>query len=113
MPETASATKREGGETACDQMETSLRYREREFASVIDRLSEEKVHTVTAVFDGGSTLTWDDTKLLRDGKVIFESTETSLQKVIEVFLAAASGGEAPPTAGDFGAKVLEIQEKLG
>jgi predicted dehydrogenase len=112
MPEEASATKREAGETACDCMETSLRYKEREFASVIDRLSEEKVHTVSATFDGGSTLTWDDTKLLRDGKVVFESVETPLTEEIKVFLAAAGGGEMPQTAGEFGAKVLEIQEKL-
>ena len=112
IPEAAAITRREAGETACDHIETHLSYKEREFVSNIDRMSQEKSHTVTATFDGGSTLTWNDTKLYRNEEVIFESTDTPLALEIQTFLGAVTGGAVPLTAGDFGARVLEIHEML-
>lgn len=112
IPEAAAITKREAGETACDRIEARLSYKEREFVSTIDRLSQEKTHAVTATFEGGSTLTWNDTKLFRNEELIFESADTPLALEIRAFLDASAGGATPLTAGDFGARVLEIHEML-
>lgn len=111
-PESASVTKREGGETKCDRVEVTLSYKDCEFTSKIDRLSKEKVHTVTITLEDDTTFTWDDTKLYKGKEVIFESTETALAEEIRVFLDAVRGGDTPPTAGDFGVCVLDIHEML-
>lgn len=111
-PATASVLKREAVETACDRIDISLTYEGHEFASSIDRVSKEEIHTVTATFDDDTSLVWSDTKLYKEGDVIFESNDTPLAEEIQAFLEAATGGAAPKTAGDFGAHVLEIHEML-
>ncbi len=111
-PTTAAVKNREAVETACDRIEISLAYPECEFTAYIDRVSKEEVHTVTATFEDGTSLVWSDTKLYKDGEVVFESPDTPLAEEIRVFLEAAAGGAAPQTAGDFGARVLEIHELL-
>lgn len=112
-PELASIVKREAGETACDKIETQLSYSGCLFVSRIDRISKEKSHTITARFADGEVLTWNDSKLYKGEEVILESTETPLEREIALFLDAVSDGAAVPTAGDFGARVLEIYEMLG
>ncbi|MBI5458034.1 Gfo/Idh/MocA family oxidoreductase [Candidatus Kaiserbacteria bacterium] len=112
MPESASVTLREAGETVCDRIETKFAYKQCEFISKIDRLSEEKAHTIEATLIDGTKLRWDDTKLYKGEEVIFESTETSLTQEVRVFIGAAGGGAIPRTAGDFGAHVLKIHEML-
>lgn len=111
-PETASVTKREGGETKCDRVEVILSYKNCEFTSNIDRLSKETVHTVTMTLEDDTTLMWNGTRLYKGDEIIFESSKTALAEEIRVFLDAVRGGETPPTAGDFGARVLEIHEML-
>ncbi|OGG64030.1 hypothetical protein A3C18_01405 [Candidatus Kaiserbacteria bacterium RIFCSPHIGHO2_02_FULL_54_11b] len=112
MPETASIVRREGSEAAGDNIETTLTYPSGIFISDIDRLSQEKMHTTTVTFESGEILTWDGTRLTRGEELILESTDAPLQKEIGEFLDAVKGGPLPPTAGDFGARVLEIHEML-
>lgn len=112
MPAHASVLKRESVETVCDRIEVSLDYSGCEFVSIIDRVSKENVNTVTATCTDGATLTWADTKLYRGEELIFESPSTPLSEEVRVFLDATSGGAMPPTAGNFGARVLEIHELL-
>ncbi len=112
MPESTSITKREAGESACDLIKTHLTYKQCEFISDINRLSKEKTHTLTATFEDGETLVWNETKLYRGKEIVFESNETALAREVQAFLGAVNGDEHPPTAGDFGARVLEIHEML-
>ncbi len=112
VAEAGSITKREAGESACDRIEMHLTYRLSEFFSHIDRLSEEKSHTMTITLENGATLTWNDTMLEREGAVLFESAESSLTREIRAFLDAIEGKSVPQTMGDFGAQVLEIHELL-
>lgn len=111
-PATASVLKRESVETACDRIEISLAYKNCDFTSHIDRASKEEVHTVAATFEDGTSIVWSDTKLYKDGEVIFENPNTPLAEEIRIFLEAAAGGATPQTAGSFGARVLEIHEML-
>lgn len=112
MPESASVTRREAGETKCDRVEVTLSYKGCEFISNIDRLSKEKSHIITATFEDGTKLTWNDTKLYKGEEVIFKSADTPLAKEIRAFLDVVSGGPVPPTVGDFGVRVLKIHEML-
>jgi predicted dehydrogenase len=111
-PTTASVAKREAVETACDRIEVYLTYEKCQFASSIDRASKEEAHTVTATFEDGTSIAWSDTKIFKNGEVLFESLVTPLAEEIRIFLEAGAGGAAPLTGGDFGAHVLEIHEML-
>ena len=112
MPGAASLVHREGSEAAGNSIETTLTYPSGVFISDIDRLSQEKVHTITVTLENGEMLVWDGARLTRGEELLFESTDTPLQKEIEEFLDAIKGSSLPPTGGDFGARVLEIHEML-
>lgn len=112
MPQSASITHREAGETACDRIEANLTYDICEFISRIDRLSEERSHFITATLENGDALIWNGTELTRNSEPIFHSEEEALTLELREFLHAIRGGPVPPTAGDFGAKILQIHEML-
>lgn len=110
-PQSAVVTKRESGKTACDRIEASLAYNDCEFISRIDRLSEERSHIITITLDDGE-LVWNGAELMRNGTTIFKAEEEPLALEIRAFLAAIAGGSIPPTAGTFGARILELHELL-
>ncbi len=110
VPSAVSVTRREAGESACDILDTTLSYPSCEVVSHIDRISRERTHAMT-VHAGGKTFVWEGAQL-RDEHGIFESRDTPLALEVGAFLSAATGGILPQTAGDFGARVLEIHEML-
>ncbi|OGG57009.1 hypothetical protein A3D71_00530 [Candidatus Kaiserbacteria bacterium RIFCSPHIGHO2_02_FULL_55_20] len=112
MPDAGSLLYREGSPRSGDHIEIRLEYPSCQFVSEIDRLSQEKTHTIAVTLEDGKILTWDDTQLRRGEELLFEGAGTSLAQEIKVFLEAAGGGMAPRTGGDFGARVLEIHEML-
>ncbi|MEK7133835.1 MAG: Gfo/Idh/MocA family oxidoreductase [Patescibacteria group bacterium] len=111
MPTGISVTRREKGESACDILDTTILYPSCEVSSHIDRMSKERIHTMTVRADGEEFI-WEGAQL-RDEHGIFESRDTPLAVEVEAFLNMAQGKGKTLTAGDFGAKVLEIHEKLG
>lgn len=111
-PDSATITHRESGETEWDRIETSLTYPECEFVSRIDRLSNERSHTISVTLENGDLLEWNGTDLTRNAEPIFHTEEESLTLEIRAFLDAVSGGPSPITTGDFGARILEIHEML-
>ncbi|MFA7309538.1 MAG: Gfo/Idh/MocA family oxidoreductase [Candidatus Paceibacterota bacterium] len=112
MPQKAAVTMREAVETACDRIETVLSYEQFEFVTAIDRTSKVDAHSVTATFADGTTLSWSGTKLYKNEEVVFDNSDQALTREMRAFLDAAAGGPAPVSAGDFGARVLEIHEML-
>jgi predicted dehydrogenase len=111
-PVSAVITHRESGETACDRIEANLSYDGCEFISRIDRLSEERSHTISVTLENGDRLEWNGADLTRNEEPIFHAEEEALTSEIRAFLGAIAGGPAPRTAGDFGARILEIHEML-
>jgi len=109
-PSKITVTRREPGESTCDVLDTTFSYPSIEVSSHIDRMSQERSHTLT-VEAGGQTFVWEGAQL-RDAHGIFESRDTPLKLEVEAFLAAAAGGPTPQTAGDFGFRVLQIHEML-
>jgi len=109
-PSSISVTRREAGESACDILDTTITYPTCEVTSHIDRVSKERTHTMT-VHAEGKKFVWEGAQL-RDERGIFESRDTPLALEVSAFLEAALGGRSPQTAGDFGARVLEIHEMM-
>lgn len=112
VPQSGVITHRESGETDCDRIEAVLSYSECEFVSRIDRLSDERSHTITASLTNGDILLWNGTDLTRNSEPLYHTEEESLTREIHAFLDAVHGGSTPVTAGDFGAHILEIHELL-
>ena len=110
MPTEVTVTRREKGESACDILDTTILYPTCEVFSHIDRMSPERIHTMT-VHAGGEEYVWEGAQL-RDEHGIFESRDTPLAVEVGAFVEAVAGGALPLTAGDFGARVLEIHEML-
>ncbi len=108
MPSAISITRREKGESACDVLDTTILYPSCEVFSHIDRMSKERIHTMTVHADG-EEFVWEGAQL-RDAHGIFESRDTPLAVEVEAFLNMVQGKGATLTAGDFGARVLEIHE---
>lgn len=110
MPTGISITHREKGESACDVLDTTIAYPTCEVFSHIDRMSKERTHTMTVHADG-KEFVWEGAQL-RDEHGIFESRDTPLALEVGAFLGAVAEGDLPLTAGDFGARVLEIHEMV-
>lgn len=110
MPTAIEVTRREKGESACDVLDTTILYPNCEIFSHIDRMSKERTHTMTVHADGKKFI-WEGAQL-RDENGIFESRDTPLALEVAAFLRAVAGGALPLTAGDFGARVLEIHEMV-
>ncbi len=108
MPTGIRVTRREKGESACDVLDTTILFPDCEVFSHIDRMSKERIHTMTVHADG-KEFVWEGAQL-RDEHGIFESRDTPLALEVGAFLSAVAGGALPLTAGDFGARVLEIHE---
>lgn len=109
-PKSAKIVRREAHETPCDIIDVQLSYPSCEVISHIDRVSQDKSHTMT-VHSGDNTFVWDGTQL-RDSSGTFEHRDMPLSLEIGAFLSAVEGVGTPQTAGDFGARVLEIHEML-
>lgn len=109
-PSRISVTRRETGESACDVLDTEMSFPSCEVFSHIDRMSKERLHTMTVSAEG-KTFVWEGAQL-RDEHGIFESRDTPLALEVGAFLNSVLGGRTPQTAGDFGARVLEIHEML-
>lgn len=114
MPTNAESKRGEGKESACDILDTELRYDAFSIHSHINRISTEKRHSITVETQEGNTYTWNDTKLTKrsvgNDEILFESTQTSLNAEVRAFLQYSQGGTAPVSAGSFGADVLRIHE---
>lgn len=106
-------------ESACDAIETQLIYPHAEVVSLIDRGSRVTSHTMSFDLEDGSAYVWTGHRLLHveepeaEPDIVFESRDLPLTIEIARFIAAAAGnGATLPTAGDFGARVLRVQEML-
>jgi predicted dehydrogenase len=106
-------------ESACDAIEATLVYPNAEVVSLIDRGSRVTSHTMGFDLDDGSAYIWNGDKLLHveeaeaEAAVVFESRELPLTIEVARFIEAAADGKAAlPSAGDFGARVLRVQEML-
>ena len=110
MPTSIEVTRREKGESACDVLDTTISYPDCEVFSHIDRMSKERIHKMT-VRAGDEEFIWEGAQM-RDEHGIFESRDTPLAVEVESFLDMALGKGPTLTAGDFGARVLEIHEML-
>ncbi len=109
-PESGKILRCEANVSACDIIEVQLTYPACEVTSLIDRVSQEKMHTMT-VHAGSETFIWEGTQL-RDATGVFEHRDMPLELEVSAFLDVVEGGTVPQTAGDFGARVLEIHEML-
>lgn len=109
-PASASVIRREANVSPCDIIEVRLTYPSCEVTSHIDRVSQEKIHTMT-VHAGKNVYVWEGTQL-RDSRGVFEHRDMPLSLEVRAFLDAVERGAPPQTAGDFGARVLEIHEML-
>ncbi|MDO8514709.1 MAG: Gfo/Idh/MocA family oxidoreductase [bacterium] len=112
LPKAAALVYREGSEAAGDRIEARLSYPSCEFTSEIDRLSQEKTHTVKVTLEDGEIFIWDGPRLYRGEEILLDSADTPLRREIEAFFDAIRGGPIPATGGDFGVHVLEIHEML-
>jgi predicted dehydrogenase len=106
-------------ESECDSVETQLVYPNTQVVSLIDRGSRVASHTLGFDLEDGSAYLWTGRRLLHleepeaEPAVVFETRELPLAIEIARFVAAVAG-EKPtlPSAGDFGARVLTVQERL-
>ena len=106
-------------ESDCDAIEAQLIYPNAEVTSLIDRGSRVRSHTMSFDLEDGSAFVWTGARLLfleepeGEPEAIFHSEEMPLTIEIARFVEAAAGhGTALPTAGDFGARVLRVQDML-
>jgi len=117
-PSSARTLRREGSVTEADILETELRYpNDVTVSSSIDRTSNERQRLIEVVTADDETITWDGPALrlrAKDGaeREIFRDKRQPLAIEVGEFLAAIKGGSVPPTAGDFGARVLAVHATI-
>ncbi len=101
-PQRVEVVARAAEETACDVMETHLMYETFVLLSRINRIAQEKKHTMTVELKDGSVHTY-----------VFDARKEPLALEMKAFLQAAGGDPgALLSDGAFAVKVLSLHEKL-
>jgi len=118
-PHSGTMKKGPGTRTPCDSIEARFDYGNFEAISLINRTAERQRHEIEIELTDGSCLIWDDMHLfcVRSGgvsrEVTYQAEQAPLAIEISSFVAAATGKQAAlPSAGDFGARVLALGERL-
>jgi UDP-2-acetamido-3-amino-2,3-dideoxy-glucuronate N-acetyltransferase len=115
---TASTTEAVGVRTEGDLLSVDLRTDGgRTLAASYDRTARQSSKSIVAVTAGGHRYEFADDRLyeLRDDDhvdVTPTDPDEPLVAECEAFLDAVAGGEPPPTAGRFGARVTEVVQSL-
>lgn len=119
-PETIEIVEHEAGPTELDRLRLRLGYGEPDLSSVIDinRISASRTHTAEISTRSGAAYVWRDGDLLvehpgGDEERLIAAGEEPLIREVEAFLESVRTGAAARTDGRFGARVVEVVERIG
>ena len=119
-PERIDIVEREAGPTELDRLRLDLAFEGSDQAASIeiDRVHPTRTKTAHIATRSGAAYVWRDGELLAgqpDGTELrlVAATEESLVREMRAFLAAVATGTVPRSDGRFGARVVEMVERIG
>jgi predicted dehydrogenase len=120
QPESIEIVDREAGPTELDRLRVRLGYKEPDPSAVIeiDRIGANRTHMAEIVTRSGATYVWRDGDLLverpgRGEELLVTAGEEPLVREIGAFLRSVRTGEEARSDGRFGARVVEVVERIG
>jgi predicted dehydrogenase len=119
-PDTIEIVDHEAGPTELDRLSLRLGYDDPDLSSIIeiDRISPSRAHTADVSTRSGAAYAWRDGDLLVGGpgsreERLVAAAEEPLVREVEAFLDGVRTGEAARSDGRFGARVVEVVERIG
>jgi predicted dehydrogenase len=120
QPESIEIVDHEAGPTELDRLRVRLGYSEPDPSAVIeiDRISADRTHRAEIATRSGASYVWRDGDLLgeRPGRgqdQLVTAADEPLVREIDAFLRSVRTGEAARSDGRFGARVVEVVERIG
>jgi predicted dehydrogenase len=119
QPATIEIDRHEAGPTELDRLRVRLGFEDPDVSSVIDidRVSETRTKSARITTRSGERYTWRDGDLLVDRPdgsqdLLAAAGEEALAREMRAFLACVESGEQPRSDGSFGARVVEVVERI-
>jgi predicted dehydrogenase len=120
QPEAIEIVDQEAGPTELDRLRLRLRFDDPDPSAVIEinRISATRAHTAEISTRSGAAYAWRDGDLLAerpDGgeERLVAAGQEPLVREVEAFLKSVRTGEAARSDGRFGARVVEVVERIG
>jgi len=120
QPATIEIVDSEAGPTELDRLRVRFGYQEPDPSAVIeiDRISASRTHTVQIATGSGATYVWRDGDLLverpgRGDERLVTAGEEPLVREVGSFLESVRTGEEARSDGRFGARVVDVVERIG
>jgi predicted dehydrogenase len=120
QPETIDIVELEAGPTELDRLRLRLGFEDPDQASLIeiDRISASRTKTAQIATRSGAAYMWRDGDLLDDrpdrgDRRPAAVAEETLAREMRAFLASVETGDAARSDGRFGARVVEVVERIG
>lgn len=119
QPATIEIDRHEAGPTELDRLRVHLGFEDPDVSSVIDidRVSETRTKSARITTRSGARYTWRDGDLRverRDGSadLLAAAGDEPIAREMQAFLASVESGERPRSDGPFGARVVEVVERI-
>jgi predicted dehydrogenase len=119
QPESIEIEEREAGPTELDRLRLRLGFKDPDQSSLIeiDRISDSRTKTAQISTRSGAAYLWRDGELAegpdRGDRASTAVAEETLAREMRAFLASVATGDAPRSDGRFGARVVEVVERIG
>jgi predicted dehydrogenase len=119
QPETIEIEEREAGPTELDRLRLRLGFKDPDQSSLIeiDRISASRTKTAQISTRSGAAYLWRDGELVeepeRGDRAPAPVAEETLAREMRAFLTSVATGDAPRSDGRFGARVVEVVERIG
>jgi predicted dehydrogenase len=119
QPDTIEIEEHEAGPTELDRLRLRLGFEDPDQSSLIeiDRISASRTKTAQIATRSGAAYLWRDGELVeepdRGDRAPTAVAEETLAREMRAFLASVATGDAPRSDGRFGARVVEVVERIG
>jgi len=119
QPDTIEIEEHEAGPTELDRLRLRLGFEDPDQSSLIeiDRISASRTKTAQISTRSGAAHMWRDGELVeepdRGDRASTAVGEETLAREMRAFLASVATGDAPRSDGRFGARVVEVVERIG
>jgi predicted dehydrogenase len=119
QPESIEIVEHAAGPTELDRLRLRIGFADPDQSSLIeiDRISASRTKTAQVSTRSGAAYLWRDGELAegpdRGDRAPSAVAEESLVREMRAFLASVATGDAPRSDGRFGARVVEVVERIG
>ncbi len=120
QPESIEIDEHEAGPTELDRLRVRLGFEDPDQSSIIeiDRTSAGRTKTARIATRSGAVYVWRDGELLvarqgRSDRRLTSAAEEALAREMRAFLASVETAEPARSDGRFGARVVEVVERIG